>query len=223
LVPGGSFQMGDLNNTGYTDEKPVHWVHLEPFLLARTEVTQGQFSAVMGTEPWKGQWFVQIGATNAASYIDRYDAATFCTKLGMRLPTEAEWEYACRAGTTTCYHFGENYPPSTVNLGKYAWSWENCFPNELYAHAVAQKLPNAFGLHDMHGNVLEWCVDEYRSDYNRVPTNGSAYDTGLGTVRVPRGGGGLNDAGLCRSADRHRYDPGCRNGILGLRLARPLR
>ena len=223
LIPGGSFQMGDITNTGNTNETPVHYVHLEPFLLARTEVTQEQFyEATGGGRPWVGKSCVQIGATNAASYIDWYSASLFCARQGMRLPTESEWEYACRAGTTTCYYFGENYPPT--NFGNFAWYIDNARNvYETYPHAVGQKLPNAFGLYDMYGNVAEYCLDEYKSYYNHVPTNGTAWDTGLSDRRIVRGGCWDSGAVNCRSASRSCTNPGSFGSKTGFRLARPLR
>jgi formylglycine-generating enzyme required for sulfatase activity len=212
--------MGDINNTGFSAERPVHWVHLEPFLLSRTEVTQGQFHAVMGTEPWKGEQNVQLGPTYAANWIDWFGASAFCARLGMRLPSQSEWEYACRAGTTTCYHFGENYPPKS--LGGYAWFLDNC-RTQMYPHQVGQKLPNAFGLYDMHGNVWEWCLDEWEEHYNQIPTNGTAWDTGVRGARVIRSGQWRDDARNCRSADHDWYHPGYRDARIGFRFARPLR
>jgi len=215
LIPGGSFRMGDSNET------PVHWVHLEPFLLSRTEVTQGMFYTVMGSEPWKGKMYVKDGPDYAANYIDWYDASAFCARLGMRLPTESEWEYACRAGTTTCYHFGENWPPTS--LGNYAWFRENAWNvNQRYAHQVGLKLPNAFGLHDMHGNVFEWCIDLWHDDYNGASTNGRSWD-GSGSVRVFRGGCWHLGEGCCSSAFRSGYGPDYHSSGIGFRVARPLR
>jgi formylglycine-generating enzyme required for sulfatase activity len=223
LIPGGSFRMGDINSIGDPNEKPVHWVHLEPFLLSRTEVTQGQFYTVMGDEPWKNRTNVQPGSTYAANYIDWYNASNFSAKLSMRLPTESEWEFACRSGTATCYNFGENFPPTTI-LGNYAWYDQNAWhAEEAYPHKVGLKLPNAFGVYDMHGNVWEWCVDEWKGDYKLVPTNGHAWDKGIGVDRVFRGGGWGSHALLCRSAKRIGDFPGDLGASLGFRVAMSLR
>ncbi|MBN2492665.1 MAG: formylglycine-generating enzyme family protein [Planctomycetes bacterium] len=175
---------------------------------------------VLGTEPWKAQPNVQLGPAYPATYVDWFNAAKFCTKLGARLPTQSEWEYACRAGTTTCYHFGENYPPA--NLGNYAWFLDTC-QGQPYAHQVAQKLPNAFGLYDMHGNVWEWCLDEWEEHYNGIPTNGSAWDTGLRAARVIRSGFWYDSARDCRSPDHDWYGPGRYDSRIGFRVARMLR
>ena len=149
------------------------------------------------------------------------DAQEFCEKLSAlaeeraagrvyRLPTEAEWEYACRAGTTTAWSFGD----AESLLGDFAWFRDNA---EETTHAVGQKKPNAFGLYDMHGNVWEWCSD-WHGDY----ASGSATDpTGpsSGSDRVLRGGSWLNPAGYCRSAFRIRFNQSRRNSNYGFRLA----
>ena len=227
LIPGGSFRMGDITGTWGSGELPVHWVHVEPYLLAQTEVTQGQFTAIMGTSPWQNQPDVMTGPNYAASYIDWNDAAAFCAKTGLRLPSEAEWEYACRAGTVTCYHYGENCPP-TAALGNYAWYAQNtAVVNQRYAHQVGKKLPNAFGLYDMHGNVAEWCEDSFQyantfPSYNCAPSDGSAWIGGSG-YRVVRGGCWLNNARPCRSPSRGGCPPRLRSSYRGFRPARPLR
>ena len=150
----------------FDDEEQVAVTLTQPFGLGKYEVTQGQWKSVMGTEPWEGQSSVQIGEDNPATYVSWDDATEFCKKLTQRestgeeyrLPTEAEWEYACRAGTTTAYSFGDD----EKQLGEYAWFNGNALDvDEKYAHAVGLKKPNPWGLHDMHGNVAEWCSDWY--------------------------------------------------------------
>ena len=225
LIPGGSYRMGDIQSLGVSNERPVHWVHIEPFLLARTEVTQGQWQAVMKTAPWQGQSYVWTG-TNAplyaANWLSWNDATAFCAKVGWRLPSEAEWEYACRAGTETDYHFGENVPPT--NLGNYAWYVQNAYDaNQRYPHQAATKLPNAFGLHDMHGNILEWCQDRWHANYGGALTDGSAWETGSSSDRMIRGGSWRDVARYCRSSIRLRLDPVFRGHDNGSRPARSLR
>ena len=145
------------------------------YQIGETVVTQGQWKRVMGTEPWKGQPHVMEGDDYPAVYVSWDDAMEFCKKLSdiegktYRLPTEEEWEYACCGETNTSYHFGED----ATELGKYAWFRENTQDiDEKYAHRVAQKEPNQFGLYDMHGNVWEWCGDS-RNKYSRVLRGGS--------------------------------------------------
>ena len=130
------------------------------------------------------------------------------------MPTEAEWEYACRAGTSTEYCFGD----SNSGLDDYAWYAENADDiDEKYAHRVAQKKPNAFGLFDMHGNVWEWCQDCY-ADYDETPRDGSAYAAGS-SLQVVRGGSWSTDSGDCRSAFRGMIGPGMRDSNFGFRPA----
>lgn len=219
LVPGGSFRMGDINGTGGVYELPEHWVHVKPFLIARTEVTQGQFTAIMGTSPWQGQSWCMTGTDYPAVWIDWNESAGFCARAGLRLPAEAEWEYACRAGTATCYYYGGNSPPTSA-LGNHAWYEANALNAwERYAHQVGLKLPNAFGLHDMVGNVWE-CCEDIQGDYRCAPSDGRAwyYPT---SYRVSRGGGWNDRASECRSASRGGNLPARRVSNLGFRPAGP--
>lgn len=177
LIPPGTFRMGapDTDSMAYRNEKPQQSVTLtQPFLIGQMEVTQGQWQAVMGTTPWKSKAYIKEGPNFPATNMSWNDAMSFCRKLTLRdrqaggllpgwtytLPTEAQWEYACRAGTTTKFSFGD----SESDLGNYAWYHENAWSqNEKYSHEVGQKLGNSFRLFDMHGNVCEWCRDVYTS------------------------------------------------------------
>ena len=220
-IPAGEFTMGQGNSA-------VDVILTKPFLMGKTEVTQGQFKNVMGTEPWRGAPFVQIGEDNAASYVSGDDATAFCETLTdlerkagklkaneeYRLPTEAQWEYACRAGTTTAFTFGDD----EKQLGQYTWFKVNAFDaGERYAHAVGLKKPNPWGLHDMHGNVWEWCSDW---DGEKISVGTDPVGPGGGSDRVDRGGSWGDYPDFCRSAYRNRDDPSYRNGRLGFRVAR---
>ncbi len=225
LIPAGTFMMGSAEpEVGRSQNETQHRVTLtKPYYLGTTEVTQGQWESVMGTTPWKGQKQVQEGSNNAASNISWYDAVEFCRKLSAmerktyRLPTEAEWEYACRGGTTTAYSFGSN----AAQLSDYGW-WGGFAGNgnsqtEHYAHAVGLNRANAFGLYDMHGNVWEWCSDWY-GDYTasaQMDPPGPA----TGSYRVGRGGGWGSNVWSCRSARRYRDTPDYRISDLGFRVA----
>ena len=165
LIPAGNFLMGSPETeTDRRDyEGPQREVTIsQPFYMGIYEVTQAQWRAVMGTEPWHGRVWVQSGADIAANHISWDDASKFCELLSEKtskkvaLPSEAQWEYACRAGSKTAYCFGDD----AAKLGDYAWYYENAYnKDEKYAHSVGRKQPNAWGLYDMHGNVLEWCRD----------------------------------------------------------------
>ncbi|MAZ94648.1 MAG: hypothetical protein CMJ73_01240 [Planctomycetaceae bacterium] len=164
----------------------------------------------MGTEPWKGQEFSELvkeGPDYPAVYVSWDDAVAYCKKLSekegktYRLPTEAQWEYACRAGTKTTWSFGND----KKTLGDYAWYESNALNSpEQHAHQVGLKKPNAWGLHDMHGNLFEWCHDYYGKDYykqspEKDPTGLAETTTGL---RVLRGGSWYHGPGLARSGFR---------------------
>jgi len=231
LIPAGEFLMGAAadENDRDADEGPQHRVLItKPFYMGLTEVTQGQWIAVMDTMPWKGKPTVQAGNDYPAVYVSWDDAVEFCTKLSMRdgqtyrLPTEAEWEYACRGGTTTAYSFGNN----ATNLSDYAW-WQGDSSNgstkaERYAHQVGTKKANPFGLYDMHGNLWEWRADVYAPTayrYRRSITVDPLLSSGL-EYRVLRGGSWVNDFGHARSANRGWGLPYVCNFINGFRVVR---
>lgn len=218
LIPGGSFRMGDINGTNpNSSELPVHWMRIKPFLLARTEVPQSVWQPVMGSNP-----STFPGPTLPVDNVSWIDAQAFCGRTGLQLPSEAEWEYACRAGVENCYHFGVNYvAPGPANLGLYAWYSGN---SGWCTHPVGGKLPNAFGLFDMNGNVCEWCEDWWpnTSDYKCAPTDGRAW-LGGSSDRVTRGGSWTHSLGSCRSSYRFMRYPSYHYGYMGVRPSSPLR
>jgi len=216
-IPAGSFTMGSpaSEKDRGTDESQVRVVISRPFLMGRTVVTKGQWKAVMKSEPWKGERCVAAGDDAPAVYVDWHDAVSFCHKLTAheraagwlekgehyRLPTEAEWEYACRAGTTTPWSFGTD----ARRLGDHGWFYGNTGDRkEQYAHRVGRKKPNPWGLADMHGNVYEWCNDWYKA---ALAGGTDPQGPASGTVKVLRGGGWGYDPARCRSADRNKNDP----------------
>jgi sulfatase modifying factor 1 len=208
------------------DNETQHPVTItKAFYMQTTEVTQEQWTAVMGTDPWKGKDFVKEGPNYAATWISWDDAVAYCKKLSekegktYRLPTEAEWEYACRAGAKTTWSFGDD----ENKLGDYAWYFENAWDiDEKYAHQVELKKPNAFGLYDMHGNVFEWCYDYYGEDYYKQSPAKDPTGPTSGSFRVFRGGSWLDNSRDARSAYRGRRDAGFRFNDLGFRLVREL-
>ena len=180
-------------------EKPHHTIQVQSFLLQTTEVTQSQWRSVMDTQPWQGQHsFVKEGPLFPAQYVTWNDATEFCERLGKkdgnlyRLPTEAEWEYACKAGSDTMFSFGDD--PSEME--DFGWTSENAYSiNESYAHRTARRKPNGWGLYDMHGNVWEWCSDRYRLNHDPKEPQ-------IGNERVMRGGSWRDNSFVARSACR---------------------
>ncbi|GFO96672.1 hypothetical protein ig2599ANME_0861 [groundwater metagenome] len=218
IVPAGEFDMGSPSNEKdrYGDEGTVHRVKIaNAFYIGKYEVTQKQWRDVMGRNP-----SIDKGDDLPVEKVSWNDVQEFIKKLnekeGMnkyRLPTESEWEYAARAGTTTMYSFGDD----ESKLGDYAWYYSNS-GNKI--HEVGQKKPNPWGLYDIHGNVWEWVQDMWHDNYNGAPTDGSAWE-GDGSARVFRGGcWDSGAAGSLRSALRYRARPGYRDGSLGFRLVR---
>jgi len=209
-ISAGTFTMGD--------GKTAHKVTLtKAFHLGQHEVTQEQYKKAMGTNPSKFK-----GKQNPVEKVSWNDAVAFCRKLSVlpeekaaghvyRLPTEAEWEYACRAGTTTKYSFGD----SESEAGEHAWYKENSGDT---THPVGQKKPNAWGLHDMHGNVWEWCQDWYGNYPSGLVTDPTG--AASGSSRVLRGGSWRDFSVYCRSAYRHGGAPDSRLNFLGFRVLR---
>ena len=218
LIPAGSFMMGSDPNIeeGYDNERPLHKVTIaEPFYLGKYEVTQGQWVTVMGSNPSKFE-----GRDNPVERVSWHDAQEFIRKLNAkeghnryRLPTEAEWEYAARAGTSSAYFFGDDKNA----LSGYAWYYgEN--PVQT-TRPVGQKQPNAWGLYDVHGNVWEWAQDWYGERYYSESSETDPKGPASGEYRVIRGGSWDYTAGYCRSASRADYGPDDQSGGIGFRLA----
>jgi formylglycine-generating enzyme required for sulfatase activity len=208
---------------GHRANETQHLVKItKPFYLGVYEVTQQQYEKVMEARPWQGKDYVKEGADYAASFVTHGDAVEFCRKLSKeegveyRLPTEAEWECACRAGTTTAYSFGDD----VSKLGQYAWYGKNAWDiGEEYAHRVGQKLPNPWGLYDMHGNVWEWCQDGF-APYGSEKVVSDPLGPAQGFARVLRGGSFNDQSSFVRSALRFNNRPVSRYFLSGFRAAR---
>jgi len=229
LIPTGTFMMGSPESEPDRDsDETQHKVTLsKPFYIQTTEVTQGQWKSVMGTDPWKFRMHVNEDPNVAATYVSWNDAVAYCEKLSAkegntyRLPTEAEWEYACRAGTETVWSFGNDEKV----LGDYAWYRENAYNiGEKYAHQVGLKKPNAFGLYDMHGNVWEWCHDYYGEDYYKQSPEKDPPGPASGSLRVLRGGSWDDNVKLVitRSAFRSWFGARLHSTDYGFRVVREL-
>jgi formylglycine-generating enzyme required for sulfatase activity len=224
-VPRGIFRMGSRPGQGYTDEWPQHSVIVSPFLLGKYPVTQAQWRAVMGSlPPCRGQ-----GAGRPVDRVSWHDATRFCQRLSQRtghayrLPSEAEWEYACRAETITPFSCGETITTDLANYcGEHTFRAE---PKGIYRHGttdVGSFLPNAYGLYDMHGNVWEWCADTWHDDYTAAPVNGQAWAGARdahSAARVLRGGCWHDPPDLSRSAARLRQDAKEAEDFFGMRVA----
>ena len=219
LIPAGTFMMGGgVAEDGDEDERPQHQVTFsQPFYLQTTPVTQGQWKKLMGENP---AFFHECGEGCPVENVSWDDAQEFIKKLNRmeqtdqyRLPTEAQWEYACRAGSTRSFCFGDE----EALLGQYAWYADN---SQKSPHPVGRLKPNAWGLYDMHGNVYEWCQDWY-GEYPPGPVT-DPRGPSAGKYRVLRGGSWDGEAGDSRSAYRLRLNPGYRYGHEGFRVARGL-
>ncbi len=213
-IPAGSFTMGSPYDPDYLyeSETPQHTVTIaQPFQIGKFEVTQAQWWAVLGSMP---SHFT--GPSLPVENVSWDDCQGFISKLNtmgkgsFRLPSEAEWEYACRAGSTTRWYYGQD--PAT--LGDYAWYSNN------QTYPVGQRLPNAFGLYDMSGNVWEWCQDWYHFTYEGAPGDGTAWILPTWSSRVLRGGAWNGYANYSRSAYRHTDVPSNGNPGYGMRVVR---
>ena len=210
-IPAGTFMMGC--SPGEQDstpdvETPQHSVTLGGFWTGKYALTKRQWTAVMGTTPWAGGFHVLYNLDSPAIDVSWDDAQSFLTAVNsytgktFGLPSEAQREYACRGGTTTRFYWGDD--PGYTAIGDYSWYDGNAYyADEAYAHVVGTKLPNAFGLYDMSGNVFEWCEDDLHVNYTGAPTGGQAWvDSPRGERRVLRGGNWGNVDTFCRSAYR---------------------
>ena len=211
-IPGGEFLMGSPEKRGYADEYPQHRVTLSAFYIGKYPITQAQWRAVMRTNPSHFN-----GNNHPVDSITWDEAVEFCRRLSYatnrnyRLPTEAEWEFACRAGTTTLYNYGDEEDL----VMQYAW----CLPNSgNHTHPVGEKKPNGWGLYDMHGNVWEWCQDWYGGDYYQYSPNVNPAGPTKGTSRVLRGGSWYSLPNYCRSAGRSNHQPELRDPLVGFRV-----
>jgi formylglycine-generating enzyme required for sulfatase activity len=233
LIPNGTFWMGCSASNQYacfSDETPNHWVTLtQPFYLGRYEVTQAQWKARTGSNPSNFQnASAQVPADQVPNrpvdYVS-WNAIVndFQPGTGLRLPTEAEWEWACRAGTTTAFHGWPAQPNGTnddTTLGNIAWYDTNA---NSQTHPVGQLQPNGFGLYDMSGNVWEWLADAYDSNYySHSPSVDPPGGTSgfLNNERVLRGGSWYNVTGGARSSCRDKHAPGITYNNYGFRVAR---
>ena len=238
-IPAGDFLMGSPANEPErsADEGPQYRVRLDGFLLGQTSVTQAQWQQVAGWPKLKLDLSAIPsrfkGARRPVEQVNWLEAMEFCRRLSERsghtfsLPSEAQWEYACRAGSTTPFAFGDTITPELANYNgdfTYANGPKGQFRGETTD--VASFPANAWGLHDMHGNVREWCLDHWHPNYQGAPTDGSAWLDGEGlnpennneTSRLLRGGSWSSSSGYCRSALRYHSQPGYAYSFVGFRV-----
>ena len=219
VIPSGSFLMGSkpdpfASSQPSADEQPQHAVSIKAFAMGKYEVTQEQWYAVMGTTPSQFK-----GRTLPVEQVSWDDAQEFVKKLSVktgknyRLPSEAEWEYAARAGSQAAYSFGDN----EGELGRHAWFSQN---SNNATHPVGEKQSNSFSLHDMYGNVWEWTQDCWNENYSGAPTDGNAWSMGKCSVRVARGGSWLSNPQNLRAANRGGVTTANRSVYFGFRVAR---
>ncbi len=225
LIPAGQFHMGSPSSEAKRspDEGPVHQVTIsKPFYMGKFEVTQAQYKALMGRLQKKCKF---EGDNLPVENTDYYHVDIFLKMLSakhglkFRLPTEAEWEYACRAGTNTPFYTGE-----TISAEQANYDCRHIYGNGAKGHylgrtsSVGSYRPNAFGLYDMHGNVWEWCSDLYDKDYYKTSEMTDPKGPAIGKCRVIRGGSWNHNPNRLRCADRNRRRPGADRGLLGFRV-----
>ena len=243
LIPGGRFLMGSPEDEleRLDREGPQHQVTVPTFFMGKYPVTQAQWKAVAAMKQVERELKLDPskfkGDQRPVERVSWYEAAEFCARLcqqtgrDYRLPSEAEWEYACRAGTTTPFHFGETITTEVANYCGVDEKIGDTFYKGPYGRGPLGEnrrkttpvdqfgIANAFGLCDMHGNVWEWCLDDWHETYQDAPTDGSAWlFSGESKLKVLRGGSWIGDPRNCRSAYRFRGDPDFRLNYIGFRV-----
>ena len=226
LIPAGSFMMGSdhsQEDSEEGDERPVHRVTFkDSFYMGKYEVTQAQYSAVMGKNPSCNRGDLlpveRVGYPQAVEFTRRLNARN--DGYTYRLPSEAEWEYACRAGTTTDFAYGPSLSSAQANFdGAQPFGDAPAGESPGETTPVGSYTPNAWGLYDMHGNVMEWCLDVYHDSYEGAPTDGSAWMTGDRTGwRILRGGSWFDSGNSLRSPSRERLGPVICDESIGFRV-----
>jgi formylglycine-generating enzyme required for sulfatase activity/tRNA A-37 threonylcarbamoyl transferase component Bud32 len=233
-IPGGTFQMGSPETEeGHRDnESPQHWVTIKPFFLGKYPITQAQWQAVAHFPKVERELDPDPsgfkGKNRPVEYVSWYDCVEFCARLSQytgwnyRLPSEAEWEYACRAGTTTPFHCGETITTDLANYNcdyMYRAGVKDKYPEETTPVGIFQ-VANAFGLYDMHGNVWEWCLDQWNDSYEGAPSDAQAWiiDDDDYNYRLLRGGSWLDTPDGCRCASRSWYRPDLWDIFFGFRV-----
>ncbi len=219
-IPGGAFMMGSPHGEGYDIEKPQHLVTIQPFFMGKYPVTQAQYQSIMGKNPsrFKGQ-------NHPVERVSWDNAVDFCEQLSIKigksvtLPSEAQWEYVCRADTSTAFYFGETITAKLANYdSNYTYASETKEKYRQKTTPVGQFPPNAFGLYDLHGNVWEWCLDDWYDNYQEASNDGSARINYKNT-KVVRGGSWFDDPRFCRSRVRARRSRVNAVSYVGFRVA----
>ncbi len=223
LIPEGEFMMGapETELESSNSERPQHLVTVPTFFMGKYPITQAQWKAIMGNNPSRFE-----GDKRPVESVSWEEAKEFCDRLSKktgreyRLPTEAEWEYACRAGTTTPFHFGETISTELANYYGEAAYGEGVKGEYRGETTPLGEFPaNKFGLCDMHGNVWEWCEDDWHENYEGAPNDGRAWRSESGRIKVLRGGSWLYNPPVCRSAIRFNSTRDIRLNTFGFRVA----
>jgi formylglycine-generating enzyme required for sulfatase activity len=249
-IPGGTFEMGspETEEGHQSSESPQHIIKLPAFFMGKYPITQAQWKAVADLPKVNLQLNPKPSHFDGNNYpvenVSWHDAIEFCARLSQlsdreyNLPSEAQWEYACRAGTTTPFHFGETIGSDIANYrAQELESVQTNYSGKYHQGELGEfrqkttpvgffKVANAFGLYDMHGNVWEWCMDHWHENYEEAPIDGSAWldeNASEDALRVLRGGSWNLNPKPCRSASRFRYWAADRFGYLGFRLFSPAR
>jgi formylglycine-generating enzyme required for sulfatase activity len=230
-IPSGTFMMGSSDNdlNSRDDERPQHQVKIQSFYMGKYLVTQKQWNLVAKLLPTINKELNPVPSffkkgEHPVEQVSWYDVNEFCARFSRetgrnyRLPTEAEWEYACRANTVTSFYFGETITTKLANYdGKYNFISKNKAKFHNHTTPVGSFPPNAFGLYDMHGNVWEWCIDTWHDNYKDAPIDGIGW-VDSNPFRLLRGGSWYSYSISCRSAYRHRISPKSKYEDVGFRV-----